>query len=89
MEKLLAVTLGEELDYVLVEGPARAGRRQLLVLAEALAEEALQRYGITTPVVLGHAKGAALEGDVLAHPFYERVIPILLGDHVTTEAGTA
>ena len=84
----LAVTLGAELDYVLVEGPARGGRRQLLVLAEALADSALQRYGIAEPNVLGKVKGAALEGDVLAHPFYERVIPILLGDHVTTEAGT-
>jgi isoleucyl-tRNA synthetase len=84
----LAVTLGAELDYVLVEGPARAGKRQLLVLAEALSESALQRYEITTPVILGRAKGAALEGDVLAHPFYERVIPILLGEHVTTDAGT-
>src|SRR5688500_18622843 len=84
----LAVTLGAELDYVLVEGPARNGQRQLLVLAEALAGSALQRYGIAAPAILGRAKGAALEGDVLAHPFYERVIPILLGDHVTTEAGT-
>jgi len=84
----LAVTLGGELDYVMVEGPLRAGRRQLLVLAEALAESALQRYGIATPDILGRAKGAALENEVLAHPFYERVIPILLGDHVTTEAGT-
>ena len=84
----LAVTLGPELDYVLVEGPTRGGRRQLLVLAEALADAALQRYGIAQPQVLGRAKGAALEGDVLAHPFYERVIPILLGDHVTTDAGT-
>jgi len=83
----LAVTLGAELDYVLVEGPARNGRRQLLVLAEALAESAVARYGIALQV-LGTAKGALLEGDVLAHPFYERVIPILLGDHVTTEAGT-
>jgi isoleucyl-tRNA synthetase len=84
----LAVTLGAELDYVLVEGPARAGRRQLLVLAEALAPSALARYGIAEPTILGSARGAQLEGDVLAHPFYERVIPILLGDHVTTEAGT-
>ena len=84
----LAVTLGAELDYVLIEGPARGGRRQLLVLAEALAEAAAKRYGLDAATVLGRAKGAALENEVLAHPFYERVIPILLGDHVTTDAGT-
>jgi isoleucyl-tRNA synthetase len=84
----LAVTLGAEIDYVLVEGPARGGRRVLLVLAEALAEEALKRYGVATLSVLGHAKGEAMEGFVLGHPFYERDIPVLLGDHVTTETGT-
>ena len=84
----LAVTLGAEIDYVLVEGPARGGKRVLLVLAEALHEDALKRYGVDAPVVLGRATGGALEGFVLRHPFYERDIPILLGEHVTTDAGT-
>ncbi|WP_295363940.1 isoleucine--tRNA ligase [Arenimonas sp.] len=84
----LAVTLGAEIDYVLVEGPARDGKRVLLVLAEALHEDALKRYGVETPVVLGRATGEALEGVVLRHPFYERDIPVLLGEHVTTDAGT-
>ena len=84
----LAVTLGPDLDYVLVEGPFRGGRRVLLVLAEALSESTLQRYGIETPVVLGRVKGSALELLSLQHPFYSRVVPVILGDHVTTEAGT-
>ena len=85
----LAISVGPELDYVLVEGPARDGRRRLLVLAEALAEKALQRYGVETTTVLGRASGAALEGRLFAHPFYpERDIPILLGDHVSAEDGT-
>ncbi|MEP6635065.1 MAG: class I tRNA ligase family protein, partial [Luteimonas sp.] len=85
----LAVTLGADLDYVLVEGPAFNEHRQLLVIAEALAGRALQRYGIETPVVLGRAQGSALEGVRLAHPFYEeRDIPILLGEHVSAEEGT-
>jgi isoleucyl-tRNA synthetase len=84
----LAVSLGPELDYVLVEGPARAGRRQLLVLAEALASRALARYGIEQPVVLGHAKGIALDTLPLAHPFYPRPIPLLVGEHVSAEEGT-
>jgi len=24
----------------------------------------------------------------LKHPFYERIVPVILGDHVTTESGT-
>ncbi|MDE2053715.1 MAG: class I tRNA ligase family protein, partial [Xanthomonadaceae bacterium] len=49
----MAVTLGPELDYVLVEGPARGSTRVLLVLAEALADKALARYGIEHADVLG------------------------------------
>ena len=84
----LAVTLGPDIDYVLVDGPARDGKRVLLVLAEALAESALARYGITTTTILGRTAGAALENRVLKHPFYDRDIPLILGDHVTTDAGT-
>ncbi|MGI8561770.1 MAG: isoleucine--tRNA ligase, partial [Luteimonas sp.] len=85
----LAVTLGAELEYVLVEGPAREGRRRWLVLAEALAETSLQRYEMDDLTVHGRAKGAVLENFVLAHPFYdERDIPLILGEHVSDEDGT-
>jgi len=84
----LAVTLGAEFDYLLVRGPARHGQAVLLVLAQDLAEAALQRYGVTTLDVLGRAKGAALEGLQLRHPFYDRIVPVILGEHVTTDAGT-
>ena len=55
-----AVALNADIDYVLVEGPARAGQRVLLVLAAALVDKALARYGISAPLVLGHVKGAQL-----------------------------
>ncbi len=85
----LAVSLGPDLEYALVEGPARNGKRQLLVLAEALVEKATKRYGIEEATLLGRARGAELEGIVLAHPFYaERDIPLILGDHVSAEDGT-
>jgi isoleucyl-tRNA synthetase len=96
----VAVTLGPALDYVLVEGPRRDGRRVLLVVAEALAGSALARYGVESLNVLGRAKGSALasllpgEDDALAslrglkHPFYDRAIPLILGAHVSAEEGT-
>ena len=84
----LAVTLGADLDYVLVEGPPRSGKRQLLVLASPLAERALKRYGTENATVLGAAKGAALELLKLHHPFYAREVPLILGDHVSAEEGT-
>ncbi|MGY0218274.1 isoleucine--tRNA ligase [Endozoicomonadaceae bacterium StTr2] len=82
-----AVTVGAELDYVLVQceingAPAR------LILAEALAEDAMKRYGAEEHRILGRAKGAALENKPVQHPFYERQLPVILGDHVTLDAGT-
>ncbi len=93
----LAVTLGPEVDYVLMVGPERTGKRQYLVIAEPLFHEAAKRYGLeaTDGNGLPHyakkggtVKGAELEGVLLKHPFYEREIPVILGDHVTTDAGT-
>ena len=85
----LAVSLGPDFDYVVVEGPAHNGKRRWLVIAEALAERASQRYGVSDFVVHARVKGNALEGVVLNHPFYaERDIPVILGDHVSAEDGT-
>lgn len=85
----LAVSLGAELDYVLVEGPADRGQPRWLVVAEALAARVLTRYGVDDVTVHGHAKGAVLDQMLLNHPFYaEREIPLLLGEHVSAEEGT-
>ena len=79
----LAVCVHPELDYVLV-----ATSNGYLLLAEALHENALSRYGVESFEIIGRCKGQALENLSLQHPFYERQVPIILGDHVTTEAGT-
>ncbi len=85
----LAVSVGPELGYALVEGPqASDGSRRLLVVAEALVARVLQRYGVEDVVVLGRTQGAGLEGQKLLHPFYDREIPVILGDHVSDEDGT-
>jgi isoleucyl-tRNA synthetase len=79
----MAVSLHPELDYVLIEAQGRA-----LLLAEGLLETAAPRLGGNAGAILGRCKGAALENQLLAHPFLDRQIPVILGDHVTTEAGT-
>ncbi|HEU4773591.1 MAG TPA: isoleucine--tRNA ligase [Lysobacter sp.] len=86
----VAISLGADLDYVLVEGPkTKDGGRRWLVLAEVLAARSLARYGIEEVVIHGHAKGAALENLLTRHPFYsDREIPLLLGEHVSDEDGT-
>jgi len=79
----MAVSLHPELEYVLIE----AGDRALLVAAE-LAAACARRLGLDGVKELGRCRGAALEGQWLQHPFLERRVPVILGDHVTTEAGT-
>ena len=83
-----AVSLGAELEYALIEGPQRDGRRVLLVIASALVDKAAQRYGLQQASVLGHASGKAMEGLKLHHPFYPREVPVILGEHVSAEDGT-
>lgn len=77
-----AVCVHPELDYVLLQC---ADER--LVLAEALYETALERYQQHAELI-GRCRGAALEGLLLQHPFYDRQVPVVLGEHVTTDAGT-
>ncbi|MCH8531176.1 MAG: isoleucine--tRNA ligase [Saccharospirillum sp.] len=82
-----AISVGPELDYVLVQvdvlgAPAR------LVLAQGLLESTLARMGVEQHEVLATVTGDALEKLMFNHPFYHRDIPILLGDHVTLDAGT-
>ncbi|MGY3229807.1 isoleucyl-tRNA synthetase [Luteibacter sp. HA06] len=83
-----AVSLGGEIEYSLVEGPARNGKPLLLVVASALAEKALARYGVESVNVLGRVQGAVLENQPLRHPFYDKHVPVILGEHVSDEDGT-
>ncbi|MCB1616951.1 MAG: class I tRNA ligase family protein, partial [Pseudomonadales bacterium] len=82
-----AVSLGPDIDYALVEVDLGAGKERL-VLAEQLVASAAARYGLENYRIVGRCKGSRLEGKWLRHPFYEKQVPVLLGDHVTLEAGT-
>jgi len=60
----------------------------MLILARDLAESCITRYGFDAVEVVASCQGSALEGLELQHPFYERVVPVICGDHVTLDAGT-
>lgn len=81
------VALNPDLEYAVVQCE-KDGEKERLVVAEALLKDAMLRYGIENYHVIAYCKGAALEHQLLRHPFYDRQVPIILGDHVTTEAGT-
>ncbi len=78
-----AVALGPEIKYSLIDTGS-----ELLVLASELAASVLKRAEVAESKQLAETTGSALEGLQLAHPFYERTVPVILGDHVTLDAGT-
>ena len=83
-----ALNLNPELDYALVDT-----ERGLLLLAVALVDKCLQRYGLAGKVV-ATAPGRALDGLRFHHPLsalhpgYERTAPVYLADYATAEDGT-
>ena len=82
-----AVTLHADFDYALVRCELNIGS-ELVILAKDMVPGIMQRYGCKNYEILGVTKGAALENQRLQHPFVERQVPLILGEHVTTDAGT-
>ncbi len=77
-----AVSVHPELDYVLLQcGDER------LILAQELYQQALERYQLQGEVI-AEFPGSVIENLQLQHPFYDRQVPVILGEHVTTDAGT-
>ncbi len=79
----LAVTLHPELQYALV---AVNGER--LIMAEALVDDVMTRYGFSDYSIVGTTSGESLNGQLFKHPLYERDSLLIMGDYVTTDAGT-
>ncbi|MDP6104017.1 MAG: isoleucine--tRNA ligase [Gammaproteobacteria bacterium] len=79
-----AVAIHPEFDYVLVEMDD-----EYYLLAKDLVDSAISRYDIEKYSVGKEIyKGSQLEGLTVEHPFYNKQVPLILGEHVTTEAGT-
>ncbi len=82
-----AISVAARLDYVLVEIQGEQGKERL-ILAEELLADCMARYEVSEFRKLGFCKGEALENIQFNHPFYEFSVPAILGEHVTTDAGT-
>lgn len=82
-----AVSVHPDHDYVLLQLQNSDGK-QRIILAAALVDSLLTRTGIESSEVLHTFTGNTLEGLMLQHPFYDRQVPVILGEHVTLEAGT-
>ncbi len=79
-----AVSVNADLRYYVVETDS-----EYLVLAADLWKNAFSRYGkIAIGSGLNQCSGESLKGLELKHPFDNRQVPVICGDHVTTDAGT-
>ncbi|WP_455935115.1 isoleucine--tRNA ligase [Haemophilus sp.] len=78
-----AIAVNADLEYNLVQlGDER------VILAAELVESVAKAVGVEQVEVLCSVKGQALELVRFNHPFYDFTVPVILGDHVTTDGGT-
>lgn len=78
-----AVCLNPTLEYTLVE-TADA----YFLIVEPLVDAVCQRYGLTQIKQIPAGKGELFAAILLQHPFNDRLVPLVLGEHVTTDSGT-
>ncbi len=91
----LAVSVHPTLIYVSlrIDDPGNCPHLEVgetLILAEGLWESAVDAFGVARDAVtiLARFPGSMLENKRFRHPYVDRDAPILLGEHVTLEAGT-
>ena len=79
----LGITLHPDLEYVVVEVD-----NEKLIVAESLLEDVAKELNWDNPKVVKTFKGEQADRLVAKHPFYDRESLVMLGEHVTTDAGT-
>ncbi len=81
-----AIALNHSFIYRLVKTPDGE-----LILAQNLIESCMKALGFNTDayrITEGAWTGRELENIICRHPWIDREVPIILGDHVTLEQGT-
>ncbi|MFC2950181.1 isoleucine--tRNA ligase [Virgibacillus sediminis] len=79
----LGISIHPDLEYNVV----RVGEDKF-VIAHALLEHVSEELGWKDPQVVKTFQGKEADKIVAKHPFYDRESLIMLGEHVTTDAGT-
>jgi isoleucyl-tRNA synthetase len=80
----LAIALHPDFDYAAVEVPGG----EVYILARDLVDACMQQFGISDYTVIADIPAKALEGKNCTHPLYGRDSLLILGSHVTLDAGT-
>ncbi len=78
-----AVSIHPDYHYALVKS-----QNKYYLIANELVEKFSVEVGLEDHEVVATWLGKELDHTVLQHPFYDKKIPVFLGQHVTLEAGT-
>ncbi|WGL94627.1 isoleucine--tRNA ligase [Arsenophonus nasoniae] len=79
-----AIAVNADLEYQLV----KVNNDECLILAKSLVETVMQRIAATEWQIVAQCNGSQLESLRFHHPFMNFDVPVILGDHVTLDAGT-
>lgn len=79
----LGISTNPDFDYVQIKADGRK-----FVVAKDLLETVSKEIGWENVEVLQEFKGEVLDLMTAQHPFYDRTSLLMLGDHVTLDAGT-
>tara|TARA_Y100001935_G_scaffold255633_1_gene270271 strand:+ start:15005 stop:17815 length:2811 start_codon:yes stop_codon:yes gene_type:complete len=78
-----AVSLNPDLTYALIQADG-----EKIILAEGLLDETIQRCALEDVSIIKKFSGKQLEFISLRHPLFDKDVPVILGKHVTLDAGT-
>ena len=80
----LAIALHPDFEYAAVN----TGGNEVFILARELVDACMRTFGIAEYSVIGGIDPRILEKKRCAHPLYQRDSLIILGPHITLDAGT-
>lgn len=90
-----AISYGKDHDYVIIEAledSEKIKKNQRFLIAKDLVKNVLDNIGITSYKTIEEIKGEKLKETICYHPWhgkgYDFEVPMIAGDHVTTDAGT-
>jgi isoleucyl-tRNA synthetase len=90
-----AIAYGHDHSYSVIEvlaGTDLVPNGMRLLVAKDLVTQVVTSLGIENYGIIGHVNGENLKGTICRHPWhgqgYDFDVPMLPGEHVTTEAGT-
>ena len=84
----LPANLGVCLHPDFVYAAVKTQNQGVLIIAKELVENVMGEFGISDYSIIADLSAKDLENRNCKHPFYDRDSLIILGDHVTLEAGT-